>query len=754
MRRGSRGMPGRAQGCCCGWDGLPSCLVSLDWECLLRLAAASCFALIVTTISQRRMRAYGERQGAAGIDARSAARQLLEQLRDDRRLDGVDQAAPHRPLVGPACREHSGAGRHRVVDRAAQVGNAVGYPEPARGAVALIRKADAARVDEAHGADRAVVLLVRVAGGHKRCVDAAKTSAYRSGVDALVTSEGRCGWRSERSFRAAERARSLDLCLVRTSRAATVGAMASTAGALETGWLAVEDGRFKEGRGHFEEAVTALPGAEAYDGLACALRGLGEVDATLAARAMAHRLYVAEGREAAAARVAALIAADLWVLRGDGAVARAWLDRAERLLEGHEDSCEAGWVGIRAREVLGYETVRDRAAGDRGIELGRRHGDRDLELMGRAVRGLCAVNLGDVEEGMRDLDEVALAGVAGELRAATERGRAWCLLIFACERVRDVERAAQWCDTVRRLAERTEHPQLFAFCRTHYAGVLTARGDYVGAEEELGRAALLFAAGAPGVAFEAELMLAELRRRQGMLEEAAQLSSAHGWHPTAQLILAELAWDRGEVPVAHAALDRRSRRTDTGAVADAAALYLAVRIAVAEGAAQDASDAAAALRAFADRAGTLPLRAAASAAEGVASPSARPLLEDAADLWAQAGMPYEAARAETALAALTGDETARERAARRLAELGCTVDINALDAPLTPAARAPDDGDLSRRELQVLRLVAEGLSDPEIAERLVLSPHTVHRHVANIRSKLRQPSRAAAAAKAVRDGII
>ena len=117
-------------------------------------------------------------------------------------------------------------------------------------------------------------------------------------------------------------------------------------------------------------------------------------------------------------------------------------------------------------------------------------------------------------------------------------------------------------------------------------------------------------------------------------------------------------------------------------------------------------------------------------------------------------MPYEAARAETALAALTGDETARERAARRLAELGCTVDINALDAPLTPAARAPDDGDLSRRELQVLRLVAEGLSDPEIAERLVLSPHTVHRHVANIRSKLRQPSRAAAAAKAVRDGII
>jgi len=528
--------------------------------------------------------------------------------------------------------------------------------------------------------------------------------------------------------------------------------MASTAGALDAGWAAVDDGRFSEARTFFEEAINALPGAEAYDGLACALRGLGEVDATLAAREMAHRLYVAEGREPTAAKIAALMAADLWVLRGDHSVARAWLDRAERLLEGHEDSCEAGWVGIRAREVLGFESERDRAAGDRAIELGRRHGDRDLELMGRAVRGLCSVNLGDVAVGMRDLDEVALAGVAGELRAATERGRAWCLLIFACERVRDIERAAEWCDAVRRVAERTQHPQLFAFCRTHYAGVLTARGDYPGAEEELGRAALLFAAGAPGVAFEAELMLAELRRRQGLLDEAVELSSRHSWHPTAQLIMAEVAWDRGDVESARAGLDRHSRRTDVGAAADTAAVYLAVRIAVADGDTGAASDTAAAMRAFADRAGTLPLRAAASAAAGVASSSPRASLEDAADLWVRAGMPYEAARAETALAALTGDEAALERAARRLAELGCTVDVSTLDAPLARAPRA--DGELSRRELEVLRLVADGLSDREIADRLILSAHTVHRHVANIRAKLRQPSRTAAAAKAVRDGII
>ncbi len=61
---------------------------------------------------------------------------------------------------------------------------------------------------------------------------------------------------------------------------------------------------------------------------------------------------------------------------------------------------------------------------------------------------------------------------------------------------------------------------------------------------------------------------------------------------------------------------------------------------------------------------------------------------------------------------------------------------------------------LSARELEVLGLVAAGLSDGDIAERLVLSPHTVHRHVANVRTKLNQPSRAAAVAQAGRLGLI
>jgi DNA-binding NarL/FixJ family response regulator len=72
----------------------------------------------------------------------------------------------------------------------------------------------------------------------------------------------------------------------------------------------------------------------------------------------------------------------------------------------------------------------------------------------------------------------------------------------------------------------------------------------------------------------------------------------------------------------------------------------------------------------------------------------------------------------------------------------------------TTAAKAAGDGPLSEREREVLRLVADGLSDAEIARRLIVSPHTVHRHVANIRGKLGQPSRTAAAAYATREGLI
>jgi ATP/maltotriose-dependent transcriptional regulator MalT len=79
-----------------------------------------------------------------------------------------------------------------------------------------------------------------------------------------------------------------------------------------------------------------------------------------------------------------------------------------------------------------------------------------------------------------------------------------------------------------------------------------------------------------------------------------------------------------------------------------------------------------------------------------------------------------------------------------------------IQGPPRPASGADADalGELSTREREVLGLVAGGLSDAQIAERLVISPHTVHRHVANILAKLRLPTRAAAVAAAARAGLL
>jgi DNA-binding NarL/FixJ family response regulator len=436
------------------------------------------------------------------------------------------------------------------------------------------------------------------------------------------------------------------------------------------------------------------------------------------------------------------------------------------LLKDHDEVPAAAWLGVAEFSAFGSDDPqRSLLAGERAIEAGRRSGDRDLELLGRAMRGLSAVVRGDVEAGMADLDEAAAAALGGEMRAAEQVGRVWCYLIFACERVRDVERAAQWCDTVRRHAERIQNRQLFGFCRTHYALVLTARGAYRDAESELEAAVADFQAGAPAAAFEAALALAELRRRQGLLEEAAALCEPQMHRAAARLCLAEVAWDRGDLAAVRELMERHRRRLGREAlVADAAALHLFARLGAAEADAAGADEAARSLEALAGRARTEPLRAAANSAAGLAAAargdSGQPQLEDAIEAWSAAGMPYEVARGEVTLARLLERERgpgAAEahwaRAARGLAQLGYALDVHALDAPLAAASRATD-GALTAREREVLRLVADGLSDAEIAERLVLSPHTVHRHVANIRAKLRQPSRAAAAARAARDGLI
>jgi DNA-binding CsgD family transcriptional regulator len=188
-------------------------------------------------------------------------------------------------------------------------------------------------------------------------------------------------------------------------------------------------------------------------------------------------------------------------------------------------------------------------------------------------------------------------------------------------------------------------------------------------------------------------------------------------------------------------------------------LSLAVEVALERGDREAAQAAADELERAAAAGGTAPLGAvshlalARMASDAGDREAAGRHAEDAASAWARVNMPFEEAEARALLAELlaaSAPEQAkleRRRAAETFRRLGCETRAERTEA-------AGRRAELSARELEVLQLVADGLSDDQIAEQLVLSPHTVHRHVANIRTKLRQSTRAGAAALAARDGLI
>ena len=552
--------------------------------------------------------------------------------------------------------------------------------------------------------------------------------------------------------------------------------------AVTQGREALLAGSWGEAKRAFERALSAGESASALEGYANATRWLGEAAASLASRERAFRSYREAEDVAGAARSATWLAYDHVAFRGDAAVARGWFSRARRLLEGHEESEECGWLAFFEGEVAliaDSDAIRAGELAASATEIGRRRGVPDLEMLGRSLEGLAQVAAGQVREGMALLDEASAAAVSGEFAALQFAGGACCHLIYACERVQDVDRAAQWCDTVRGFCEQRSIPQLFGFCRAHYAAVLTWRGDWEEAERELGGAIDAYQQGAPALVFEAFLRLAELRRRQGRSDEATAMCEEVAWHPQAKLCLTQLALDRGGLRDAADLLDRYLRAVPPAdRLARAPALALGVGIHVERREIELAATYLNELAEIVDDADTDPLRGSLRFCQGLVAGAeddherGRKDFEDALDLWSRCGAPFEAARARTRLG-LTLSRLGRSREAARelraavaaFADLGAEREYERASAALddvaegesTGAGSADEEGDrgeLSAREVEVLRLAAQGFTEPEIAERLVVSRHTVHRHMGNIRTKLNQRSKAGAVAKAAEQGLL
>ena len=169
------------------------------------------------------------------------------------------------------------------------------------------------------------------------------------------------------------------------------------------------------------------------------------------------------------------------------------------------------------------------------ISIGEAIGSSDYAVAGRALHGYAEITAGRVTDGLRELDEVSASVLAGEVKDYVLMGLACCYLIAACDRIRDYDRATQWCDRLKESCRKWGLRPLFAVCRTQYASVCMWRGAWDEAERELSAATDELAACRPAMTGEGLARLGELRRRQGKLDEATALFERAGAHPMASL---------------------------------------------------------------------------------------------------------------------------------------------------------------------------------------------------------------------------
>lgn len=263
-------------------------------------------------------------------------------------------------------------------------------------------------------------------------------------------------------------------------------------------------------------------------------------------------MYRAGDDQIGAGRVATELGFDYAVFKAELAVASGWFQRAHWLLDEYEAVAERVWLALREAE-LAYHTAGDmgrtRALAVSAKDLAAACGLEDLEMVAVALEGLALVGLGAVSDGMRLLDGATAAAVAGDMGDLKAVAATCCFMVFACERVRDVDRAAQWCDQLMAFCHRTDMRAYLAFCRAHQASVLVARGLWEEADTQLAscREALRARVAWSLTVFE---RLGELRRRQGRLAEAREeFQRAHPL-PGAVIGTARVALDEGEFDVA------------------------------------------------------------------------------------------------------------------------------------------------------------------------------------------------------------
>ena len=536
---------------------------------------------------------------------------------------------------------------------------------------------------------------------------------------------------------------------------------------LAAGYEALAAGHWEVARDAFATAADSTDSAEALDGLARALWWLRDAQGAVVQRERAYAGFRREGELARAARIALWLSREHALVFGNTAAANGWLSRAERLLRDVAPGAEQGWLSL-ARSERTRDAGESARLAEEALAVAETVGDTDLELRALAQLGLAEVSQGRVDDGLARLDEAMAAATAGEPTSLETFADVCCTLMLACDLAGDSDRPQQWSGVLEDFVRKYDPVTLLAFCRTCCADVFAANGRIDAAEDELLAAIReLTGAGQRSRCAHPAARLAEIRVLQGRFDEAERLLAGFEDEPEAVASAVTLRIARGEPAAAAELLGRRLDEVGRSSLLAVPLYGQLVEAALALGRLEEARAAAAWLARIAggsgrERAEALALLARARVAAAAGEPDAVEQLRAALNAYAALGLRLEAARVRLELARAVAGESPdaavdlAKRSRTELDALGATREADAAAAlmrSLGAKGRAGPRavGLLSRREVEVLRLLGEGISNREIAKRLFISPKTAEHHVSRMYAKLELSTRAEAAAYAVRN---
>lgn len=506
------------------------------------------------------------------------------------------------------------------------------------------------------------------------------------------------------------------------------------------------------------DAYAALPErtADVVEGHADSAWWLGRMDESIRLYAEAYRLHV-EADDLDRAAYLAVLLAICTRLVGEGSQSAGWLGRAQRILDTIPECAVHGYpLYLGTAALLGGDLDTALASALHMQALGRRHHDPTLVAIGVYYEGRVLIRQARVAEGLALLDESMVAALSDQL-SPLWTGAIYCGLMDTCHELSDLRRASEWTEATRRWSEPLPLSSLYpGICRVHRAQVLQRHGDWAQAEREaLGACRDMVGVDVFAVA-DAYYEVGEVRRLRGDLagaEQAYDQAHEHSRDPQPGIALLRLA--QGRAPEAAASVAAALAAAGGSRLERAPLRAAQVDIAVAAGDLELAESSAREIAETAETFDSPGLRAEGWRCHGSVllaqgrTAEALGALRTGLNAWNQLDVPFEAARTRLLLSqayAAFGDADAagREETAAQacFAKLGVTV------------ARPSGGAGLTAREVEVLRLVASGKSNRDIADALILSHKTVARHLSNIFVKTGTSSRAAATAFAYDRGLM